>query len=286
MHINREWVIKITQKNTDMLYMEGMMLNNAKVVGIVPWPNEDVLADDVKKKTIILVPVGSHVEPACDEALRQIEKDGIKVYRKYGFSAIDQGRCVMAQQAIDEDYEHLFWIDSDMAFHPTDVYKIINRNINSGGNYPFVTGAYSVKGWPALTTKFHAGFDEILFGRHGALYEVEYAATGFMYTHVSVYENIKLQYNLHPVKIWGGQYTVHPWFLPQIIGDEYVGEDFAFCYRAKHSGITIYCDTTVRLAHIGKYSYSFDFLTKPGKLPSDEPENLIYYKDGRPATPY
>lgn len=252
----------------------------AKCYAHIPWPNEDFLTEEVKRKTIILVPVGSHIEPACDESLRQLEKDGIKVYRKYGFSAIDQGRCVMAQQAIDEDYEHLFWIDSDISFHPTDVYKIINRNINTKGAYPFTTGAYTVKGWPALTTKFHDEFEQILFGRHGGLYEVEYAATGFMYTHVSVYENIKLQYGLNPVRIWGGQYTVHPWFLPMIIGDEYVGEDFAFCHRAKQSGITIFCDTTVRLAHIGRYSYSFDFLTKD--VSKEEAKNIIFYNKSTP----
>jgi hypothetical protein len=262
------------------------MLKNKKIIDIISHPNEKVLDDEVKKKTIILVPVSSYVEPACDEALRQLEKDGVKVYRKYGFSAIDQGRCVMAQQAINDGYEHLFWIDSDISFHPTDVYKVINRNINSKYKLPFVSCAYSVKGWPVLTTQFNSEFDAVLFGQHGSLCEVEYAATGFMYTHVSVYENIKLQYNLQPVKIWGGQYTVYPWFLPQIVGDEYLGEDFAFCWRAKHSGITIYCDTTVRLAHIGKYSYSFDFLTKSKQQFMVEPESIIYYVNGDPALPY
>jgi len=259
-----------------------------KTEAVVALPNENMLSDDIKAKTIILVPVGSHIEPACDEALRQLEKDGIKVYRKYGFSAIDQGRCVMAQQAIDENYEHLFWIDSDVAFYPGDVYRIINRNCALKGQYPFQTAAYTVKGWPALTTKFHSDFDKVLFGRDGALYEVEYAATGFMYTHLSVYEDIKRKFNMKPVKIWGGQYTVHPWFLPMIIGEDYVGEDFAFCHRAKQAGHTILCDTTIRLAHIGKYSYSFDFLTRPGKLPCDEPTSLIYYNDasGKPADSY
>lgn len=239
------------------------------------------LSSDVKSKTIILVPVGSNVEPACDEALRKLESDGIRVYRKYGFSAIDQGRCVMAQQAIDEDYEHLFWIDSDIAFDVKDVYRIINNN--ASGQYPFVTGAYSIKGWPRLTTKFHDDFEQVIFGDGGALYEVDYAATGFMYTHLKVYEDIKIQYNMDPVKIWGGQYIVHPWFLPMIIGDQYVGEDFSFCHRARKSGHTIYCNTTVRLAHVGKYSYSFDFLTRPGRLPSDEPNSIVYYADEQPS---
>lgn len=231
-------------------------------------PNKNFhLSSEIKQKTIILVPVGSYIEPACDAALRELEKNDIKVYRKYGFSAIDQGRCVMAQQAIDQGYEHLFWIDSDISFYAGDVYKVLNYNL------PFVTGAYSVKGWPALTTRFLDDFDEIVFGDKGKLYEVEYAATGFMYTNISVYQKIANKYNLHPVKIWGGQYRVHPWFFPMITNDEYIGEDFSFCKRARKCNIQIFCDTTIRLSHIGKYEYSFDFLSKPV---NKEPTNFVY----------
>jgi hypothetical protein len=219
-------------------------------------------------KLAILVPVSSHIEPACDESLRTLENLGVKVYRKYGFSAIDQGRCVMAQCAIDDGYEHLFWIDSDISFYPYDVFKVLNYNLS------FVTAPYSVKGWPALTTKFLPEHqDNIVFGKNGKLYPVEYAATGFMYTNISVYENIAKTYNMTPVNIWGGQYKVHPWFLPMIIGDEYVGEDFSFCYRAKKSGFQIYSDTTIRLAHIGKYEYSYKFLNSPI---DHEPDGFIY----------
>jgi hypothetical protein len=219
---------------------------------------------DQLSKLIILVPVASHIEPACDESLRQLEKDGVKVYRKFGFSAIDQGRCVMAQQAIDNGYEHLFWIDSDISFYVPDVYKILNYNL------PFVTGAYSVKGWPTLTTKFKSDFKEIIFGNKGGLYEAEYAATGFMYTRVNVYEKIAKTFDLKPVNIWGGQYKAHPWFLPMIIEDNYVGEDFSFCKRARDSGTDIYCDTTIRLAHIGRYEYSYNFLQKGVEPESNE----------------
>ena len=237
------------------------MLNNLQIcIKKLSHPDDDKLSIDVKNKTIILVPVSSHIESECDESLRKLESDGILVYRKYGFSAIDQGRCVMAQQAIDQDYEHIFWIDSDVGFNPSDVYRIINTSIRE--KLPFITATYSVKGWPALTTKFHDKIDEVILGEGGNLYEIEYGATGFMYTHVSVYDDIKDRYKLTPVNIWGGQYKVHAWFLPMIIEDDYVGEDFAFCYRSRMSGITIYCDTTIRLSHIGKYSYSWEFLNE------------------------
>ena len=229
------------------------------------------ISDETKSKIAILVPISSHIEQACEESLRELEADGIKVYRKWGFSAIDQGRCVLAQLAIDDGYEHLIWIDSDIAFYPWDVYKLLTHNLT------FVTATYTIKGWARLTTKFYPYFTEIKFGKDGGLYESIWSATGFMYAHKSVYESIVRKYKMNPVRIWGGQYMVYPWFLPMIIDNQYIGEDFSFCERARKSGHKIYCDTTIRLAHIGKYGYSFDFLNKEqDNNPIIEPDSFTY----------
>lgn len=217
---------------------------------------------------VILVPVSGFIEPAVDESLRKLESMGYTVWRRYGWSAIDQGRCALAQEALDAGFEHLFWIDADVAFWPYDVEKIINHKLQ------FVSAPYSVKGWPALTTQFTD--TKIQLGDRGGLYEVNYAATGFMYTHRSVYEKMANQLNMKKVKIWGGQYNVYPYFYPMIIDDEYLGEDFAFCHRLRQIGIKLYCDTTIRLSHIGKYSYSYSFLNK-GVV--EEPKNITYIQE-------
>lgn len=236
--------------------------------------NDNELNKEIANKIAILVPVSLYIEPACEKSLRQLEEDGIKVYRQYGFSAIDQGRCVMAQLAINDGYEHLFWIDSDISFYWKDVYKIINRNRNN--EYPFITGAYTVKGWPVLTTKFFEEDEVIHFGvDNGGLQYIRWGATGFMYTHKYVYEDIVIRYGMKSVKIWGGQYTVYPWFFPMILGDQYVGEDFSFCERANNAGFKIFCDTTVELSHIGKYSYGYNYLTRTA--PEHRMKNIDYY---------
>jgi hypothetical protein len=216
---------------------------------------------------VILVPVAHSIEPVVDEALRKLESFGYTVRRKYGFSAIDQGRCVMAQEALDDGFEHIVWIDADVAFWPYDVEKLIKSNLQ------FVSAPYSVKGWPALTTEF---FDEkVILGEKGGLYEIKYAATGFMYTHRSVYAAIVKNEKMKRVKIWGGQYEVYPYFFPILHNDEYLGEDFAFCHRIRNAGIKLYCNTTIKLAHIGKYSYSFGFLEQGV---TKEPKSVTYTK--------
>jgi hypothetical protein len=137
---------------------------------------------------------------------------------------------------------------------------------------PFVSAPYSVKGWPALTTEFVDS--NIKLGESGGLYEVIFAATGFMYTHRSVYQKIIDKFNMQRVKIWGGQYEVYPFFLPLLVDGHYLGEDFAFCHRLRDAGIKLYCDTRIQLSHIGKYSYSFAFLNNDGH--PTEPKTVVY----------
>jgi len=216
-------------------------------------------------KTVILVPVSSYIEPSVDESLRCLEKMGFTVWRKYGWSAIDQGRCAIAQEALDAGFEYLFWIDADVAFFSYDVCKVLSLNL------PFVTAPYSVKGWPSLTTEFID--KDIILGEKGGLYPIKYGATGFMCTHRSVYEGIAEKLNLNKVKIWGGQHIAYPFFFPIIENGEYLGEDFAFCKRARDAGFELFCDTRIRLSHVGKYSYSFQFLQNGLK---DEPSSIKY----------
>jgi GT2 family glycosyltransferase len=81
---------------------------------------------------------------------------------------------------------------------------------------------------------------------------------------------------MEKVKIWGGQYNVYPYFYPLLVDGEYLGEDFAFCHRLKLAGIKLYSDTRIKLSHIGKYSYSYNFLNSGIK---EEPTTVNYIQN-------
>jgi hypothetical protein len=38
----------------------------------------------------------------------------------------------------------------------------------------------------------------------------------------------------------------------------YLSEDFSFSHRARQVGYKIFADTTIRLGHIGRYSYAWE----------------------------
>lgn len=42
---------------------------------------------------------------------------------------------------------------------------------------------------------------------------------------------------------------------------------------SKKAGITIFADTTIRLSHIGRYSYSFDFINRGV---AEEPNTIVF----------
>ena len=221
---------------------------------------------------VILVPVAHHIEPACDDALRELERRGYTVWRRWGYSAIDQGRCLMAQQALDAGFTELFWIDADIAFWPDDVEKI--RSLGK----PIVAAAYPVKGWPTMTLEPLDKSVPIRFGPYPNLVALRYAATGFLYTQARVYRCIQNVSLLAPVLIWG-QHEAFPWFYPILRDGEYLGEDFAFCHRAREeAGFEILLDPSIRLAHIGRCSYSWDFASRGVRT---EPSEWTYHAPTR-----
>jgi hypothetical protein len=204
-------------------------------------------------KCVVIVPVGSHIEPECERGLVALERRGYAVRRVGGYAAIDQGRSQMATDALAEGFDEIMWIDSDIAFDPNDVDRLRAHAI------PIVCGIYPKKGLRALACHLKPGTPKITFGQEGSLIEILYAATGFLHTRRAVYEAIHA--DLPTCNTRFGRPIV-PYFLPMCIPDEgghwYLGEDFAFCERARQRGFTIMADTVIRLRHIGRYGYTWE----------------------------
>ncbi|MDY3557741.1 hypothetical protein R5W23_003006 [Gemmata sp. JC673] len=70
---------------------------------------------------VVLVPVGTSIDPACDDALRGLEQRGYTVRRVRGHSAADSARNQMATDALADGFDELIWIDPDVVFRPDDV---------------------------------------------------------------------------------------------------------------------------------------------------------------------
>jgi hypothetical protein len=171
----------------------------------------------------------------------------------------------MATDALAQGFDELIWIDSDIVFEPEDVERLRSHD------KPIVCGIYPKKGTRALSCSLPPDTSEVTFGKQGGLLEIRYAAAGFLYTRRQVYADIAKACDLPTCNQQFGRPLV-PYFMPMVVSQPqpwYLGEDFAFCERARQAGYAIYADTTIRLGHVGSYAYMWeDAGSEPGRYES------------------
>jgi len=204
---------------------------------------------------VALVPVASVMEPECEASLQKLRARGVKVRVFRGASAIDQARSVMVHDALRDGFTELLWVDSDIAFEPSDVDLLLAHD------EPFVCGVYPKKGARALTCHVLPGTRELVFGEGGGLVEILYAAGGFTLVRSSVYAAVQEKLALPTCNAQFGNPFV-PYYQPLVKetdeGAWYLAEDFAFSERARQAGFSIHADTRIRLRHIGRYAFQWE----------------------------
>lgn len=209
---------------------------------------------------MILVPAAQYIEPACERGLRQLEAAGYPVWRIYGYAAIDVARSHIATRALREGFDEIMWIDADIAFDPAAIDSLRSHDID------LVAGVYAKKAAPSLACHLLPGDDRLTLGQEGGLVEVLYVAGGFLYTRRRLYDDIQRASELPLCNDREGDGLV-PYFQPLIVHDPagplYLGEDYAFCERARCAGHKIMVDTAIRLYHIGSYPYTWEDAGSP-----------------------
>lgn len=206
-----------------------------------------------RSKCIVIVPVYQTIDPTCDQSLHLLEEQGYKVWRMDGGAAIDVARNRLATAALAQGYDELMWIDSDIAFERDAVDRLRDHDL------PICAGIYPKKAEASFA--FHSYDKQMTVGSKGGLFEVVYAATGFMHVRREVFETVQKQFDLPMCNTSFGDPFV-PYFMPQVIpykeGHWYLAEDYSFCHRVRRCGYKILVDTTIRLFHIGRYAYSWE----------------------------
>ncbi len=223
---------------------------------------------------VVLVPVGNHIEPQTEVALRELERRGYPVWRSYGCSAIDFARSRLATQALTEGFQETLWIDADIVFDPNEVDRLRRRTfadipvaerdpLANPHDKPLVlTGVYAKKGARELALQFFASpGDTLLFGVDAPFRKAVYAPGGMLLVRRRAYELVAKTSEL-PHCTTHEPFGMVPFFMPLIIREGthsiYLCEDFAFSRRLRDAGLDIWVDMQMRLYHIGNYPYSWE----------------------------
>jgi hypothetical protein len=206
-------------------------------------------------RCIVLVPVGTYLEPATERGLAELAARGYLVRQVHGYGAVDQARNQLASDALAEGYDELMWIDADMGFSADDVDLLRSHDL------PLTCGIGVKKNARALACHLLPDTEKVVFGADGGLLEIRYAGAAFLHTRRELYEAVREHEKLPLCNERFGR-PLTPYFAPLIIPDGdgrwYLGEDFAFCERARRSGFAVMADTRVRLDHIGRYAFSWE----------------------------
>ena len=211
----------------------------------------------LRAEMVVLVPYMTHIEHECEQALRQLEAEGVRVVRRGGCSGIDVARNDMISEALHDGAESILFVDSDIAFDPRDALRLLERP------EPVISGVYAKKGMREMASVFAEGVNEVLFGVDAKEpYPLRYAATGFLRIRASVLRRMITELKLPLCNTQWGR-GLWPFFQPLAVPQgpdafHYLGEDWAFSYRLGQIGITPLADTSIRLWHWGRYGYTWE----------------------------
>ena len=217
---------------------------------------------------MIAIPCMGTVPVQFAESLLNLQKpEGTKVCFKSG-SLIYDARNLLSLTAIENNFDYIMWMDSDMTF-PTNTITRLLQDMNDPmykramvSGPAMVSGLYVKRTFPVKPVIYNSveppvpdengipriHIDEYTNYPHDNIFPVEGCGFGCVLTPVSLIKQVWDKF--------GPAFTPLPW----------AGEDISFCYRVnqllKNSGQHIYCDSTIKCGHIGQFLFTEDMLKR------------------------
>ena len=196
-------------------------------------------------RTLIAVPCFDMVHTDFMKCMLDMVKDDNTSYTVIKNSLIYNARNTIAQNAIRYGFDRVLWLDSDMLFPPY-ILPELSEHMDKG--LDFVSGLYYMRSeqkrpvvysdvWYKVTSnEAESGATPVDAMPYG-LFEVGGAGFGCVMTSVTMLKVL--------VERYGAPFT-------PMMG---LGEDLAFCWRAKQNGFKMYCDSRIKCGHIGQAVY-------------------------------
>lgn len=200
-------------------------------------------------------------------------------------SLIPRARNLLTREFLKSDATHLLFIDSDIEFNAPDVLRMLKADKPLiGGTYPGkkmnwqnIYNAANHDGIGPEHLKHFESMPMIRLEREtldlnkvntAEPIEVRALPTGFMMIKREVFESLE-----HLVPNYPDPYAENPeeaevtkiFFDTSMRGDDYLSEDYHFCYLYRDNGGKVYWAPWVVLNHIGTYTFQggFNFAPDP-----------------------
>lgn len=206
-------------------------------------------------KTLVAIPCLDMMHTDFVISLTGMRHDGNIKFVYCQSSLVYDSRNSLARRAIVEGYDRVLWLDSDMRFS-SDLYLRLSQDLDEGRD--MVSGLYVTRKPPIKPVIFEkVGYDHVEGSMEvkpyanayydypqDQVFEIEACGFGAVLMNTSVIAEVEKNYGLP--------------FAP-ILG---FGEDISFCLRAKELGVKMYCDSRVKLGHVGMFTFTPEMYLK------------------------
>lgn len=193
------------------------------------------------KNYLIAIPCLNYMDVNFVASLLSLKRIGASKYSILSNSLVYDARNRMSAEAIDTGADRILWLDSDMVFN-YDLMEKLAADMDEGRD--FVCGIFFKRRMPIVPVlnKIPASPTDkpeiYLDYPKNQIFEVGAAGFGAVMTSTEMIKNIWDKY--------GEPFSPMP-------GN---GEDYSFCIRARELGYKLYCDSRIKVGHVGAYTYT------------------------------
>ena len=202
-------------------------------------------------KILIAVPCHDMVHAEFNRCMMELERpEGWEIgYTQIVGTLIYTARTLIANKAVELGFDKVLWIDSDMTFKSDTLIRLANDmdehdldmvcGIYFTRKPPVLPGIHShlhwrIKedGWVDTDCRCFTDYPE------NSLFEVACCGFGCVMTSAKLLKDMNEKYGSPFYPLMG------------------MGEDTTFCWRATQNGYHIYCDSSVKVGHLGLYEFN------------------------------
>lgn len=196
-------------------------------------------------KTLIAIPCMDMVHTTFFRAMLAMHHVDETRYTISSSSLVYDARNTMAKQAVTEGFDRILWLDSDMDFKP-DLMSKLSADLDDG--LDLVAGLYF---------KRKAPVEPVVYEKVGYFHDEEKKEVTPLALSYRDYPKDQL-FQVEGCGFGGVMMTTD---LVRRVADKYglpfapilgFGEDLSFCIRARELGATLWCDSRIKLGHVGQ----------------------------------
>ena len=200
-------------------------------------------------KILIAVPLLDKVHTEFMASLMGLQRIGHTQVAVEINSLVYMARNRLALKAIEGGYDYILWIDSDMSFS-SDTLVRLYEDIKDGRDY--VTGIFFRRSFPTEPVVCK----HILWGRNEETGMITREADAYLdYPRDSLFEVDGSGLGCTLVSVDLIKEVVKHFAMSAFEPLPAFGEDFSFCWRVKQLGKKMWCDSRVKVGHLGLFTY-------------------------------